>query len=220
MAESLAELLSRLRFVGGPVETLYLNETVVRENFIGQLGEIESFARRATKEGSAEAPVVKIGAKVSSETEVTWSLDDPITQVLVLRTALASEGSLDGLDDTRLGRYILFSGVGMISRSPIYRDLHRERLQGHPGLYEALEAERATQETVLHMTTQDSKPLWLLTVTDGASVCASTLDGSWVRPAIRHWVDADDRWEIFAVFHRYDEKGVAWLTTLHVGVKW
>jgi len=65
MAESLAELLSRLRLVGGPVETLYLNETRVRENFIGQLGAIESFARRAIREGSAQTPVVNI--RVASE---------------------------------------------------------------------------------------------------------------------------------------------------------
>ena len=217
MAESLAELLSRLRFVGGPVETLYLNETRVREDFIGQLGAIESFARRAIREGSAQTPVVNISAGVSSESEVTWSLDDPITQVLVLRAALESKGSLYGLNDARPGRYTLFSGAGFMSNREISGDFHQRRL---PGLYKALEAERAEQEGILRMTTQGSRPLWLLTITDGASVCASTLDGSWVRPAIRHFREADHPWEIFALFHRSDERGVAWLSALHVGVKY
>ena len=80
MTESLADLLKKLRFVGQPVETLYLNETRVHENFIGQLGAIESFTRSVTKEGSAEAPVIRIGAGLSSATDVTWTLSDPLSQ--------------------------------------------------------------------------------------------------------------------------------------------
>jgi hypothetical protein len=51
MTGSVAELLGRLRFVGGPVETLYLNQPRVRESFVGQLGAIESFTRGVAKEG-------------------------------------------------------------------------------------------------------------------------------------------------------------------------
>ena len=65
MAESVAELLGRLRFVGGPVETLYLNQPRVRESFVGQLGAIESFTRGVEKEGSVEAPVIKIACRSS-----------------------------------------------------------------------------------------------------------------------------------------------------------
>ncbi len=82
MAESVAELLGRLRFAGGPVETLYLNQTRVRESFIGQLGAIEPFTRTATKEGSVEVPIVKVGAGLASEAGVTWTLSDPTAQVL------------------------------------------------------------------------------------------------------------------------------------------
>src|SRR5450432_4099136 len=69
MAESVAELLGRLRFVGGPVETLYLNQPRVRESFIGQLGAIESFTRSSAKEGSVGVPVVKIGADLTAESD-------------------------------------------------------------------------------------------------------------------------------------------------------
>ena len=136
MAESVAELLSRLRFVGRPVETLYLNETRVRESFIGQLGAIESFTRAATKKGSVEAPVIKIGAGVTTEGGVTWTLSDSIAQVLVLRTALESQGLRHGLDSAKPGRYISFEGTGLISRPGMFDDLHREGLQQHRGLYE------------------------------------------------------------------------------------
>ena len=53
MAEPLSKLLSRLRFEGGPVETLYLDETRVHEDFIGQLGAIGSFTRVGTMGGNA-----------------------------------------------------------------------------------------------------------------------------------------------------------------------
>jgi len=52
VTESVADLLGRLRFVGGPVETLYLNQPRVKESFVGQLVVFEFFTRRVAKEGS------------------------------------------------------------------------------------------------------------------------------------------------------------------------
>ncbi len=98
MAESVAELLGRLRIVGGPVETLHLHQPRVRESFIGQLGAIESFTRSTAKEGSVEAPVIKIGAGLTAESGVTWTLTDPTAQVLVLHAALDMQGALHALD--------------------------------------------------------------------------------------------------------------------------
>ncbi len=94
MTESVADLLGRLRFVGGPVETLYLNQPRVKESFVGQLGAIESFTRGVAKEGSVEAPVIKIGAGVTAESGVTWNLADPTAQVLVLHAALEKHGAV------------------------------------------------------------------------------------------------------------------------------
>lgn len=147
----MAELLGRLRFVGGPVETLYLNQTRVRESFIGQLGAIETFTRTATKEGSIEVPVVKVGAGLASEAGVTWTLTDPAAQALVLRASLESQGALRGLDAAGPGRYISFAGAGSVSRPGMLDDRHRAELRERPGLYDAFEAERGTQESVLRM---------------------------------------------------------------------
>jgi hypothetical protein len=223
MAEPMAELLRRLRFVGRPVETIYLNESRVHENFIGQIGAIESFTRFATKEGSIEAPVIKIGAGMSSEASVTWNLSEPITQVLILRTALEHQNMLFSLGGAKPGRYITFAGTGLVSRPGMFEDLHRDGLREHPGVYEALEIERAKQEAVVRMTEGPEKSCWLLTINDGSPVCAAILDQRWLRPVFGHWMNpgyAVSRWEVFGVCRRLHETRVPMLATLYVGVKW
>ena len=179
MAESVTELLSKLRFEGAPVETLYLDETRVHECFIGQVGAIASFVRAATKEGSGglEVSPVKFSVGASSEAGVTWNLDHPITQVLVLRAVLQSQNKLHRPDDAEPGRYIITSGAGMVSRPGMFDNLHRERLRAHPGLYEKLEEQRAMHERDMRETDGPEESLWLLTITEGDSVCAATIEG-------------------------------------------
>jgi hypothetical protein len=94
MAKSVSEVLRRLRFEGGPVETLYLDETRVHEDFIGQVGAIGSFTRLATKEGSGglEPPVLKIDVGRSSEDSVTWNLSHPIVPGFGLACHIAIQG--------------------------------------------------------------------------------------------------------------------------------
>jgi len=223
MTESVADLLSKLRFAGGPVETLYLNETRVRESFIGQLGAIESFTRAMTKDGSVEAPVIKIGAGISSEAGVTWNLSEPITQVLILRTALESQGLLHGIDDAEPGRYIKFAGTGQVSRPDMFEEQHREGLRDLRGIYELLETERVNQESVVRMTEDPEKKLWLLTLREKSSVCVAILDSSWLRPVFSHWMNpgyAVSNWEIFGLCRRIHQTGIPMLATLYVGVKW
>ena|SRR2546430_13330174 len=223
MTESLADLLKKLRFVGQPVETLYLNETRVHENFIGQLGAIESFTRSVTKEGSAEAPVIRIGAGLSSATDVTWTLSDPLSQVLILRAALESQGRLYGPDHATPGRYIAFLGTGLVSRPGMLDDEHREGLRQHPGLYDALEAERGKQETIVRMIEGPEMSFWLLTVGDETSICAAFLDKRMLRPVFSHWINPSygaSRWETFGLCRRVHETGVPMLATLYLGVKW
>jgi hypothetical protein len=221
MAESIADLLSRLRFVCRPVETIYLNETRVRESFIGQLGAIDSFTRTATKTGSIEAPIVKVSGELSSESGVTWTLSEPIAQALVLRAALESEGSLSGLNDAVPGHYVSFAGKAAISRPGMLDDLQRERLDGHHGLYEALEAERATVESISRITEGPESNVWLLTITEGSTICASTFDQRWLRPAWRYWAaNPSSSLEIFSLFWRLHETGVPFLSPLHISIKW
>lgn len=223
MADSVAELFSRLRFRSRPVETLYLNETRVHDNFYGQVGAIESFSRAATKDGALEAPVVKISASVSSEASVTWTLSDPIAQVLVLRSALESQNLVRGENNAKPGDYIAHSGAGLVSRPEMFDDLHRDSLEDHAGLYEALEAERAKQEDIARVIEDPDKKLWLLTVREGNSVCAAILDNVWLRPVFGHWINpgyAAAPWEIFGLCRRIHDSGVPMVATLYVGVRW
>jgi len=202
------------------VESLYLNQTRVRESFIGQLGAIESFTRTATKEGTVEVPIVKVGAGLASEASVTWTLSDPTAQVLVLRASLESQGALLGLDGAGPGRYVSFAGAGYVSRPGVFDDRHREGLREHPGLYDALEAERGTQETVLRIMEGQDAAMWLLTIGNSDSVCAAVLDNRWLSPVFLSWIRVDLSWEIFAIFRRMHEMGVPLLAALHVIVKW
>ena len=94
MAESVADLLGRLRFVSAPVETIYLNRDRTHDDFVGQLGAIDSFTRGATREGKLEVPLLKAGAGIGAEAGVTWTMADPTAQALVLRAALESQGLL------------------------------------------------------------------------------------------------------------------------------
>jgi hypothetical protein len=220
MADSVADLLAKLQFVGGPVETLYLNETRVHESFIGQLGEVDKFTRTATKEGSIEAPIVKLGAGMSAEAGVTWTLTDPVTQALVLRSSLESQELLYSLAEAGPGRYTSFTGTGHISRPGMLDDEHRAALSDYPGFYDALEAERDSQEKIRRMMEKDNPNMWLLTVSSEAAVCAAVIDNRWLRPSFPSWVSPGTRWEVLAMVRHRHELGIPLLAALHVTVKW
>ena len=220
MVESVAEILGRLRFAGGPVETLYLNQTRVREGFLGQLGAITSFTRTARREGSVEAPIIRFGAGLASEADVTWSLEEPIAQALVLRGALDARGALHPPGDAGPGQYVCFAGAGYLSRPGMLDDWHQGGLQEHQGLYEALEAERAMQESVLQMMEGPGSTMWLLTLDDGHSICASVLDNRWLSPGFPSWMHGDHRYEVLAMFRQRHETGIPLLAALHLSVKW
>jgi hypothetical protein len=225
MVDSVTDQLSKLRFKGAPVETLYLDKTRVQEDFIGQIGAISSFVRAATKKGSGSLGLLpggaafSLGFEASSEANVTWNLDNPITQVLVLRAVLQEQNSVYCPDQAEPGRYVIFSGTGMVSRAAMFNDLHRERLQEHPDLYMRLEDERAKEEKEMLATDGPKENLWLLTISKGSSVCAATLLGNLLRPPFRHWVHADSHWEIFGLCRRIHETGVPWLAPLYLCAK-
>lgn len=222
MQQPMISVLANLKFDPGPVETLYLDEARVNENFIGQLGAIASYTNLATKEigGGVEAPVVKIDASGSSQSSVTWNLNHPIIQALVLRKLAVPEVAPRDFHDAKPGRYLVFSEAGAISRPRMFDDLHREHLQAYPELYERLEAERAAEENDLRSTNGPDEDLWLLTVSRGPLVCAATLMDSMLRPPFRHWVSASSDWEIFGLCRRfYEDTQVPWLAPLHLRAK-
>ena len=220
MAESVGELLARLRFVGGPVETIYLNKRRTQEGLITEVGAIESFTRTEAKEASAETPVVKIGAGMSSEAGVTWTLSDPLTQVLVLRAALESKGLMYDIDNVASGRYIKFAGAPVLSGPGLNEDIQQKALEERPGLYEALEAERARVESISRVTGDSEHNLWLLTLSEGTVVCPAILSSEWLRGVFHHWIGMDSPWEIFALARGLYKTGVPNLAAIHVNIKW
>jgi hypothetical protein len=223
VAESVADLLRRLSFVRGSVESLYLNETRVHENFIGQLGAIESFTREAERGADVKGgiPFITVGGKLGSNAGATWNLTDPVTQVLVLRSALEKKELLRDPDHAAPGEYVRFAGRGYISRPGLFDDEQAKVLETlRPGLYEELEAERSKKESVSQITEGPNSYLWLLTIDDGTSMCAATLDNRWLRPAFRHWHEADPAWEVFGLFRQRHKMGIPLLAVMYVGIKW
>lgn len=218
MTESVAEVLDRLSFVRGSAKSLYLNEEDVGESFTTQFGAIESFTRTAVKDGrfGVDVKVVNFSTGKSSEGGVTWSIKDPIAKALVLQHALKSQNLLHGLDCTKPGCYISFAGVGLISRPDEFEREHREGLREHPGLYEELEAERVKTEKKSEMMKGQKSHRWLLTLSEGNSVCAATLDQRWIQPIAHHYVGYNFRWEIFGMFHRIVGTRVPFLVALQV----
>jgi hypothetical protein len=222
--KSAAEFISGLRSSAGPMETLSLNKARVRENFISQIGAIESYTREAARNGNLEIPPVNLGASFSSQAGATWGFTDPLTQALILRVALDQKQKLHDIKDAQPGDYVLSSGVGAISRSGMLDDLHRERLSSHRDLYEKLEAERAKQERIMHMTGgRRREHLWLLTIDESndenAAICAATIEGTALRDPFRHWVYAASPWQFFGMVRCIHETKIPWLAPLHLYVK-
>jgi hypothetical protein len=222
MAESVGQLLARLRFVGGPVETIYLSERRTEEAFITEVGAIESFTRTAAKQvsGQAGVPFANISGGGKSEAEVQYTLDNPLTRVLVLRAALESKRLLYDIDNAAPGRYIRFAGAAVLSRPDLFDDIQRKALEEHPGLYEALEADRARNESILRVTKESEYDLWLLTLSEGTVVCPAILSSEWLRPSFRGWIGMDSPWEIFAFVRGFYKTGVLNLAAIHVNIKW
>jgi hypothetical protein len=221
MVESVADLLARLRFVSQAVETIYLNKDRTHDDFVGQLGAIESFTRRANKEGKVELPILKAGAGIGTEAEVTYSLTDPMAQALVLRAALESEGVLFDVEKAEPGRYVEFAGRGLVSRPGMLEEEHRAGLATWPNLYEELEADRANQEKVLTVTGGGTPDLcWLMTIDDGTSLAAAVLGNRWLSPNVASYVYGEARWNAFAKVRRRISRGIALLAALHVTATW
>ena len=217
MNESISDVVSQLRFQSGPVETLYLNEVRVRERFIAHLGAVEDVVRSATREAGGEIALpLKIGGKVGGETSVTWTLSDPVAQVLVLRTALEERGEITGADRPEPGTYVVRSGLALLSRPGAFSV---GRPVDPPELLAALEQERQHQEGWLRAMQGPEAKMWLLAVSDGPSVSAAVLDNQWLRPGLPSYLGGAVPWEIFGTLRSYIED-VPLLALLHIRVLW
>jgi hypothetical protein len=200
VTDSIGEQLRSLQFTSGPVETLYLNENRVRDDFLGQIGAIESFTRSATKQGSVSGPlpILSIGGGVGAEAGVTWTLTDVTAQALVLREALERRGELADIRSGAPGGYVQAQGRGRLSGPEMRAMEHQAALS--PTIYDELEGERAQQEQVLRMIDKPDAKMWLLTVhNDDLVVAAAVLDNRWLKPSSPSWLVSDNvRWNVFA----------------------
>ena len=68
---------------------------LVTETFIAHLGAVESFTRTADRQVSGGVKsLVEIGGARGTQEQVAYHLTNPLTQALVLHSALASEGQV------------------------------------------------------------------------------------------------------------------------------
>jgi hypothetical protein len=182
--ESVAEIVGRLRFVSSSAPAIYLNEQLVREMFVSQLGAIESFTRTAAREMAGEAGAggfVKVGGSRSGTQQVDYDLKEPLTQALVLHSALGSQGSVQpvGADLTR-GTYIEAIGEAYLPDLGI----PRHPLTGLDDTVAALEAERDRQQQVIQAFGGTDIPLTLLIMKNESMLSASVINRLYVRPGI------------------------------------
>ena len=216
----MAEQLAGLRFTSGPVETLYLNKNRVKDDFLGQIGAIESFTRTATKEGKVDVsiPLVALGGAAGAGAGVTWALTDPTAQALVLREALQSRGQLHDMSAVSPGAYVQGAGRGLLSRPGMREGEHRAGLP--PGLYEELEMERAEQEQILRMIDEPDAMMWLLSVQGVAFLVAAILDNRWLTPALPSWLGGTQLWNVFARARGQARGEASLLAAIHITATW
>lgn len=197
--ESVRDQLKRLQFRIQVPLVMYLNDDRVDTHFVARLGAIQEFTRNA--EASAKGTLgVKLGflgvgeaaasveAGHTGEASVTYSLDKPIAQALVLEAALARDGAIRPVDVARRGEYVSATGRACFMRPntdpPGYtrEELHRAWcLKEEDDRLVRLERVRALQEF-----DSGGRDYWLLILQaeDGRVTAASVVDASWFVPNI------------------------------------
>ena len=195
--ESVRDQLEKLQFRMQTPLVLYLNRDRVDTLFVARLGSIQEFTQKAGKslKGTLGVKVGFLGVAEASagaeaghagEASVTYTLDKPLAQALVLEAALAHDGAIRGIDAAQRGEYVSATGIACFRRPhtdpPGYTwgKLHRPWcLQEQDNRFVQLEEKRALQEF-----DSKGKEYWLLVLQkeDGTIVAASVADASWFDP--------------------------------------
>jgi hypothetical protein len=180
--ESVAEIVGRLRFVSSPAPAIYLNEQLVKEMFVAQLGAIDSFTRTAARELTGEGGVggfLKVGGSKSGTQQVDYDLREPLTQALVLHSALGNEGKVQPARAGLLvGTYVDAIGEAYLPDLGI----PQPPLAGFDDQVAALEAERDRQQQVVRAFGDMDTALTLLLLKSDSTLAASVIDMRHVRP--------------------------------------
>lgn len=220
----LAEELLKLRFVPGPLQSLYLNRDRVAERFTSHLGAISEWTRRSEGEGGigVDIKVVKADVRMGGGNEVSYDLHDFTVRALLLRGALQAAGVIRSPEEASVGQYVVCSGRACL-RHP---DLLPPGLIPHEGClvdtdprFLALELDRARQETfrlALAGPASSNDRMWLLILGPGADVTAAAiLNSLWFNISITSYIHFD--WTMFGTLRERID-GVPTLAAIHVWV--
>jgi hypothetical protein len=224
--EDVAEEILGLRFSSGPIQSLYLNEDRVNENFTIQLGAVATLVRGAGRQGGGtlNLKVVELNKQKTASNEIQYDLHDPLARALVLRTALRSENALHTPGDAAIGQYVVGSGLACL-RSPdleaFYPIDHQCIPDTDPRMRE-LERDRVVSEAMriaLAGPTATSDRMWLLTLADGDRiVVASVLNTRWIDGSVISYNHTEFKWHIFGTL-RQRISGIPALAALHVWIE-
>jgi hypothetical protein len=221
------EDLLRLRFAAIPLQSMYLNADRVNERFIGHLGAITEWTRRAErgKGGEVDLKLIRGKADKRDADNITYSLDSPVAQALVLREALQGQGDLRSQDAATVGQYVVVSGRACMRNPELERSIPPEFVlhEGCPSIenatYQRMELDRGAAEAMriaLAGPEQVTDRMWLLTLTEGAEFqAASVLNSIWIDDAVISYMHHE--WTMFGtVRNRIDDVPV--LAAIHVWV--
>lgn len=192
--ESVRDHLEKLQFRMQIPQVMYLNRDRVDTLFVATLGSVQEFTQKAgtSLEGTLGVKFGFLGVAEASasgkaghagEASVTYTLDKPIAQALVLEATLAHSGAIKGVDAAQRGEYVSATGIACCRRPnadpPGYTfdELHRPWcLKKQDNRFVRLEQKRALQEF-----DSQGREYWLLVLQeeDGMIVAASVADASW-----------------------------------------
>jgi len=182
VSESVGAIIGRLQFVSSPAPAIYLNEALVSETFSAHLGAVDSFTRSASREvtGGAKA-VVSVGGAKGTQEQIEYRLSDPLTQALVLHSALGAEKRVRRpAAKTSVGTFVeavgsaYFPGLKQPTATP-------SELQD---VADSLEAECERQIEVARAFGKTDADLLALVLKGDRLVCGSVIDRAHVRPNV------------------------------------
>lgn len=223
----LAEELLNLRFVPRPLESLYLNDDRVTERFVGHLGSIGEWTRRAERDGSfgVDLKVINATGGLSRGNELSYDLHDITVRAILLREALQAANVIRSPEEATEGQYIICSGRAclrhpdMDPRLPILINHDEECLAEADPRFVALERNRASIESfrlALAGPAPSNDRMWLLTLGPGADVkAAAVLNSACIRFAASSYIHFN--WTMFGTLRERIE-GVPSLAAIHVWV--
>lgn len=223
----LAEELLNLRFVPRPLESVYLNDGRVAERFVGHLGSIGEWTRRAQHEGGVgvDLKVINAHGTMGGGNELSYDLHDITVRAILLREALQAANVIHSPEEATAGQYVICSGRACLRhpdidpRLPILINHDEGCLAEADPRFIALERNRASIEAfrlALAGPAPSNDRMWLLTLGPGAAVkAAAILNSACIRFTASSYAHFD--WTMFGTLRERIE-GVPTLTAIHIWV--